>query len=326
MQKKSSFFYLFTFCIFAFFLYSCISTTPKPVSEDETQNGSDESTAEGSSAMGTQKKAPALPDFDQFAKIETIDNLQNINKDQEKRLLKLEKDNKALMYQINDLNQDNRISKKVITQLRNDVFSLSEIISTNKREIEIIKRGLRSGIFEDLNVSNKSPSSSTGQSMLPDILESRYALEERPSSIAKDPGKMEMTQASSNPMSAAQLLAKAEIKIQQAQFGEAIVALEEMKKNFPNYDDSGKSNILAAEAWLRMSEYNNVLNELKTFYLKYPASHELSHAKLLEGQTYEKMDRKNKASDLYQEVIALAPQSNDAQNAREGMLRMRDSK
>ncbi|WP_186646838.1 tetratricopeptide repeat protein [Fluviispira vulneris] len=326
MQKKNSFYYLFSICIFAFCIYSCTSAPPKAVSEDDSQNGTDEKTADGSPANGAQKKAPALPDFGQFAKIETIDNLENINKDQEKRLIKLEKDNKTLMFQINDLIQDNRISKKVITQLRNDVFSLSEIISTNKREIEIIKRGLRSGIFEDLNVSSKSPSSSTGQSMFPDILESRYGLEERPNSISKDGGKMEVTQPSSNPMSAAQLLANAEIKIQQAQFGEAIVTLEEMKKNFPNYDDSGKSNILAAEAWLRMSEYNNVLNELKTFYLKYPASHELSHAKLLEGQTYEKMDRKNKASDLYQEVIALAPQSNDAQNAREGMLRMRDSK
>ncbi|KAB8030003.1 tetratricopeptide repeat protein [Fluviispira multicolorata] len=326
MIRSKSLFYIFIIIIFEFFLYSCASAPKKAALEEGKQAETDANAETDEHGNIIVKKAAELPNFDQFAKVETIDSIENINKEQDKRILKLEKENKTLSFQVTDLIQDNRVSKKMITQLRNDVFSLSEVISTNRREIEIIKRGLRSGIFEDLNPANKSPSSATGQSMLPDILESRYSFEERQNSITPESPKTEMNQPTAHSLSPSQMLANAEIKIQQAQFGEAIVTIEDMKKNFPNYDDGGKSYILAAEAWFKMREYNNTFNELKSFYLKYPASSELSHAKLIEGKAYEKMDQKNKATDLYQEVITLAPQSNDAQNAREGMLRMRDAK
>ena len=84
--------------------------------------------------------------------------------------------------------------------------------------------------------------------------------------------------------------------------------------------------LLSSEAWLRLGEYNNVFNELRTFYIKFPNTPYLAHAKLLEAETYEKLNSKSKAAQIYQEVITLSPQSTDAQNARDGMLRMRDSK
>jgi len=256
--------------------------------------------------------------------INKIDTLESKDKNHEIRLFELEGQIKKLNFTVNDLSQDNNISKKIISLLKNDINSLNEQISTNKKEIEIIKRGLRSGIFEDQGSLEKQPTSSLGVSMLPDMNEGRDIYMDK-----KDSSFIPMQSSSMNsndPIGPAQLIADAEIKLRQAQYGESIISLNNVKKNYPNYDDKGKSLLLSSEAWLRLGEYNNVFNELRTFYIKFPNTPDLPHAKLLEAETYEKLNSKSKAAQIYQDVITLAPQSTDAQNARDGLLRMRDAK
>jgi TolA-binding protein len=256
--------------------------------------------------------------------INKSDNLELQYKDHDLRILAIENTIKKLNFQINDLSQDNNVSKKIITLLKNDVNSLNEQIATNRKEIEIIKRGLRSGIFEDQTSFDKQPPGSLGTTMLPDMLENRDIYTDKSNSSIVP--LQSATATSNEPIGPAQLIAEAEIKIRQAQYGEAIISLNNMKKNYPNYNDKGKSLLLSSEAWLRLGEYNNVFGELRTFYIKYPNNPDLSYAKLLEGETYEKLNSKSKASQLYQEVITLSPESMDAQNARDGMIRMRDTK
>ena len=224
--------------------------------------------------------------------------------------------------------RDNNVSKKIISILKNDVSSLTEQIATNKKEIEIIKRGLRSGIFEDQGSGDKQSPAQIGLSMLPDMNEGRdMYFEKKESPILPNTTSLQAKEMSlADPTGPNQLIAEAEVKLRQAQYGEAILELNKLKKNYPNFDDKGHSYLLSSEAWLRLGEYNNVLNELRTYYIKFPNSPELTHAKLLEGQTYEKLNSKSKAAQIYQEVITLSPQSVDAQNARDGLLRMRDAK
>lgn len=257
-----------------------------------------------------------------------IDVLESSGKNHEFRIVDLENQVKKLNYLINDLNQDNIVSKKIISILKNDVSSLTEQIATNKKEIEIIKRGIRSGIFEDQGNMDKQPPANLGLSMLPDLSEGRDVFQDKKEkSLVTTNQNTSMKETNlTDPVGPPQLIAEAEIKLRQAQYGEAILELNKLKKNYPNYDDKGHSYLLSGESWLRLGEYNNVLNELRTYYIKYPNSPELAHAKLLEGETYEKLNSKSKAAQLYQEVITLAPQSTDAQNARDGLLRMRDAK
>lgn len=291
------------------FICSCISTA-RNYNEDKMMN---EEKTENAAILSAASK---------------FDVLEFSGKNHEFRIVDLENQIKKLNYLVSDLAHDNTVSKKIISILKNDVSSLLEQLATNKKEIEIIKRGIRSGIFEDQDLLEKQPPASLGISMLPDMTDGREVFTEKKESSLLSPkystSMRENTLA--EPTGPAQLLAEAEIKLRQAQYGEAILELNKLKKNYPNFDDKGHAYLLSGESWLRLGEYNNVLNELRTFYIKFPNSPELAHAKLLEGETYEKLNNKSKAAQLYQEVITLSPQSTDAQNARDGLLRMRDSK
>lgn len=102
-----------------------------------------------------------------------LDVLESSGKNHEFRIVDLENQVKKLNYLINDLTQDNNVSKKIISILKNDVSSLTEQLATNKKEIEIIKRGIRSGIFEDQGSGEKQSPANIGLSMLPDLNEGR---------------------------------------------------------------------------------------------------------------------------------------------------------
>lgn len=303
-----------------FFISSCISPTPEaPVEKEKTEKINNET------LMNEHNELIEMHQNEKEENQNKFQLLESAGKEREMRILTLESAIKKLNFEVNDLNQDNNVSKKIISLLKNDVSSLNEQIATNKKEIEILKRGLRSGIFEDQTTFDKQPAGSAGVTMLPDMIENRDIYTDKNNS-ALIPLQSTALPDSSQPMGPAQLIADAEIKLRQAHYGEAIISLNNVKKNYPNYDDSGKSLILTSEAWLRLGEYNNVFNELRTFYIKYPNNPDLSHAKLLEAETYEKLNSKSKAAQLYQEVITLSPQSTDAQSARDGMIRMRDAK
>jgi TolA-binding protein len=248
------------------------------------------------------------------------------------KLFAAEREMKELAYRIHELQQEHRISQKQISKIKNEVYSLHELLSTNKKETEIIKKGLRSGIFEETpgesyqmspqssSAPLPSPSTTTGRTMLPEMVVAQQLYEEKNSPLTKK------TVSATTEEGAEGLLTSAKTKMGLAEYEDSILILEKIKKNYPNYDDQGQTFLLAAQAWIKLGEYNNVFKELNTFYLKYPKTSHLAEAKLLEGLAYEKINSKLKAAELYQEVIALLPQSKEAENARAGMIRMRDEK
>ncbi len=324
MTRKS---YFLNILMTSFLISSCMSHSNEISSKNMNDNNEKMENNNQEIKDTKEKENNEIIEINKAEKMETInkfDNLDSVNKDHEMRIFALENTIKKLNFQINDLSNDNNISKRIISLLKNDTGSLNEQIATNRKEIEIIKRGLRSGIFEDQTSFDKQSKSSLGVTMLPDMTESRDIYTDK-NNLTKVP-LQSATATANEPIGPAQLIADAEIKLRQAQYGEAIISLNNMKKNYPNYDDNGKSLILSSEAWLRLGEYNNVFSEIRTFYIKYPNNPDLAHAKLLEGETYEKLNSKSKAAQLYQEVITLSPQSTDAQSARDGMLRMRDAK
>ncbi len=253
---------------------------------------------------------------------ETEETLTN---DPKKRITNLESSMSNLKFQLKNLAQEYEISKKILSSLQNDMQSQNEELATQRKNIDILKRGLRSGLFEELpDDTTINPIKNNNSTMLPDFTNGRSSFTDRANFLnSVSSGK---TLNTNDPIGPKQLLASAEIKIRKAEYKKGLVELEELKKKFPNFDDGGRSFLLSAEAWVKLKEYENVLPEIRSFYLKYPTSAELAYAKLLEGQAYEGNGSFEKAATLYNEVISLSPQSTLAQSARNGMLRMSDQK
>ncbi|APJ04175.1 tetratricopeptide repeat protein [Silvanigrella aquatica] len=321
--------------IFTLFISSCVSNPNDFPKSNESQGNSATPPSSGSNVGAHQteqaknfdpKEIIDLHEQSKQETLEKIDQIESSSKEREKHIMILENEIKKMSYQVNDLSQDNIVSKKVISYLKNDMNSLNEQLLSQRKEIEILKRGLRSGIFEDQASFEKQPPGIAGVTMLPDMMESRDIYTDKKMDSGGIPLQSATMMSNNEPMGPPQLLSEAEKKLTQGQFNEALTILNSIKKNFPNFEDNGKSLLLASEAWLRLGEYNNVFNELRTYYVKFPNTPELAHAKLMEGQTYEKLNSKSKAAQVYQEVISLSPQGTDAQNAREGLLRMRDAK
>ncbi|RDB36297.1 MAG: outer membrane protein assembly factor BamD [Spirobacillus cienkowskii] len=338
MKSKISFLY---FILFLFLITSCLTPKkrPKKVTEPQTRaevkdDVKDEVKDEVKSDVKNELsksdvKIQESLNLIESVKVETnnkFNSLETQNKDHEIRLFELENAIKKLNAQTNDLSQDNFMTKKSIAILKNDINSLNEILITNKRDIDIIKRGLRSGVYDDFDLLEKKPPGSLGVTMLPDLNSGRDGYSEKTNSLQSVNMQPITTMPNEKDGNPQQMLTSAEKKMKDAQYSEALNTLSLVKKNFPNFQDDGRVSILSSEAWLRLGQYNNVLQELQSFYQKNPNSPNLAHAKLLEGLSFEMLNSKAKAAQLYQEVISLSPQSMLAQNAREAMLRMRDSK
>ncbi|MES2615658.1 MAG: outer membrane protein assembly factor BamD [Bdellovibrionota bacterium] len=224
-----------------------------------------------------------------------------------------------------NLERDNDISKKLISAIQNDLQSQNEEVATQKKNISILNRGLRSGIFEELPGDKQANAvKNLSSTMLPDFTNGRSGFQDASGKMMAAPVAVDLKK--DTILEPKDLLANAEIKIRKSEYREGLMKLDELRKKFPNYDDNGRSFLLAAEAWLKLKEYNNVIPEIRNFYLKYQTSADLAYAKLLEGQANEGNGSFEKAATLYNEVISLSPQSTLAQTARDGMLRMRDQK
>lgn len=86
--------------------------------------------------------------------------------------------------------------------------------------------------------------------------------------------------------------------------------------------EAEKAQLNSIEMLFALKKYNNVLTAMRNFYLKYPKSGLLQRAKIVEARTYEKLGKAERAATVYGEVISLSPQTDYANEARAGMLRM----
>lgn len=247
------------------------------------------------------------------------------NKEQHKVIIDLREQVQQLNDQISALQEENDENKKTNAIIENSYQSQREEIATLKKNIEILKRGIRSGIFEEFPEDTKeTDSTAPHKTMLPDFTYGRTGFSETSEDLRTLP--LSSKRKNEEAVGPKELLANAELKIRKSDFKMGLIQLDEFKKNFPNFDDKGRSFLLSAEAWINLREFNNALPEIRSFYLKYPTSPELAYAKLLEAQAFEGNESFEKAANLYNEVIYLSPQSKYAKSARESMQRMRDRK
>lgn len=219
--------------------------------------------------------------------------------------------------QLELLVKDHAISKQHIAGLNSDVRSLFEQVSTLKRQLEVVRRGMRSGVFEEFADTGKFDVAHEKGPALPDLSFGRVQVSSVDSVRTQDEGLKLLPE---------QLLADAELKMQRAQFGEAVVILTEIEKSAPNMRDEGRSLLLLAECWNKLGQFDNAQVVLRSFYLNHPTSPHVLKGKYLEALSNEGRGLKGRAVVLYREVVAGGPQTSLAQSAREAMQRLRDAK
>lgn len=258
---------------------------------------------------------------------------------------------KSLQDQVGKMNEENRILHENIGRLQAELQSLREDLFTQKRKIEVWGRGNRSGIYESHEPNIGSPF--LGKIAKNDANKFKFQKLEKPEqentdedeeeNDADSAGKsaIDLPKDSDKPLEIPSqiyneqeanaqgnpefLLAEAQNLFLRAQYGEAIVTLSTLQKQFPNQRDGGSGLVLLAQCWMKLGQPDNVFPILRNFYAKFPNSPEYLKGKMIEAQAQEKAGARERALIVYKEVIALGPQTRYAQEARSALAHMRDS-
>ena len=228
---------------------------------------------------------------------------------------------------------DSKLTSEQLALLKTEVVSLKEQQATSRRQLEVVRRGARSGIYEDQSAGKageKAPHKplvgiDVPAIKTPDAGIGRSA-EGSPGELGHEESEIDTPSPSAAGAQAHQLVADAQLKMQRASYGEAVVVLAQLQKEIPNFEDNGLVSLLLAECWLKLAQPENALPVLRSFYLKHPQSPDLLKAKLLEGRVLEKSGAREKALVVYREVLALGPETAFAREARAALGRMRDAR
>lgn len=237
---------------------------------------------------------------------------------------------------IEDLKAQNEKSKLHIAKLELEVQSLKEGVASLKRNVQVLNRGARSGVYyEDPNVDGTQTNlgfdelgSETGKTSestasvldVPTAKIDLHGIENRVTFEEAKPVETDDVSVTGK------MLAEAQLKMSKGQYGEAVVVLKELQTRFPDAQDGGAATLLQAEAWVQLKSYENVMPLLRSFYLKYPHSADLLRAKNIEARTYEGLGSKEKAANLYREIIAAGPTTAFAKDARGALQKLRDER
>jgi len=205
--------------------------------------------------------------------------------------------------------------------LKIEIMSLKEKMATLQRKLEVILKGQRSGLYEE--VAHVSTGGSAGET------DKKVDLTERNSKYTVPPlpreGSLDRFETSMNtddreqaltPEKPQKMVERALMLLEQREFGRVAQLLENFQQRFPNHELSATVELTLAEAYVELKTPQQSLRHVRTFYLQHPNDAQLIRAKWLEARTQILLEAPQKAAQLLREVIAMEPQSSLAQRAR----------
>ena len=221
-----------------------------------------------------------------------------------------------------------------------DVASLQTRIATHERqiaalrsELALIKRGLRSGIFEPVAHGESAPSH------LDDAPALDLGFEDAPSGVATvaglagaataAPQATPSAPAAEKPNAAMPkdepyaLIESAVRSMEQQDYPSAVLALTTMRQRYPGFADEGLSDVLLGESWNALKSPEKALPPLERFLSVHGSSRLLPRAKLAQADAFSGLGERQKSITLLLEVIALAPETPTADAARARMASLR---
>lgn len=200
-----------------------------------------------------------------------------------------------------------------LATLRVEVMSLKEKVATLQRKFEVILKGQRSGLYDDMTLpTNLSAMQKPAQNKNP----VPPLVSDGPIDRFENNNDVEKRQAVLEPEKPQQIVDKALMLLEQREFGRVAQALENFQQRFPNNGLSAIAELTLAEAYVELKSAQQALTHVRTFYLQHPNDPQLIRAKWLEGCSHQILGAPQLAAQLFREVIALNPQSQLALRAR----------
>ncbi|MBX9702601.1 MAG: outer membrane protein assembly factor BamD [Silvanigrellaceae bacterium] len=260
-------------------------------------------------------KTSQLDDFGQEKSFDTKVSQEDEIKILKAKVLKAEE-------KIQEFNKDTILFKF-------NLQTLNERILTLQKDLEIINRGVRSGIYENL---------SSKMNMDKMLIEQKEKLPNAPFATGSINTQVGVASSSSgeeissspfqlnNKKTELELLADAEIKTQRKEFKQALESINILRKNYPNSVYKDREFVIAADSWFGLKEYQHTLSVVRDFYLSFPSGHQKTiKMQFMEALCYEAMGLKEKAATLFSEIIHKEPNSSYAKTSRKNLERLKNS-
>jgi tetratricopeptide (TPR) repeat protein len=228
-------------------------------------------------------------------------------------------------------------AQRDVASLQSKVDSLERTVTILRNEIASLKRGFRSGLFEDVKgLGSAGPDSSPVTDLgFEDTLGAQSAdvssLEQSPSTSQPHVGEVQNSK--DNPSSLAtlkkgeepnKLIEQALTNIQAKDPAAALVTLTTLRDRYPGFPDEGLGDVLMAECWNALNSPEKALSPVERFLSVHSTSALLPRAKLAQALAYRTLGERQKSIQLLLEVIALAPETKTADVARARLAELRE--
>lgn len=200
-----------------------------------------------------------------------------------------------------------------VALLKVEIASLKEKVATLQRKFDVILKGQRSGLYDEASSIASAvfqKSASAQKNPIPPLNS------DGPIDRFENDTSTESRERAITPEKPQQLIDKANLLLEQREFGRVAQLLENFQQRFPNNGLSATAQLTLAEAYVELKSPQQALTHVRTFYLQHPHDVLLVRAKWLEARAQELLDAPQKAAALFREVIALEPQSQLALSAR----------
>jgi hypothetical protein len=231
-------------------------------------------------------------------------------------------------------------AQRDVASLQSKVDSLERTVTILRNEIASLKRGFRSGLFEDVK---RTESTGPDSSPVTDLgFEDTLGAQSSPisdlASLGKSPSSsqptdLEAQNAKTDPSALAtlkkseepnRLIEQALANIQAKDPAAALVTLTTLRDRYPGFPDEGLGDVLMAECWNALNSPEKALSPVERFLSVHSTSALLPRAKLAQALAYRTLGERQKSIQLLLEVIALAPETKTADVARARLAELRE--
>lgn len=200
-----------------------------------------------------------------------------------------------------------------VALLKLEIMSLKEKVATLQRKFDVILKGQRSGLYDDtatIATAAFQKAAAAQRNPVPPLTS------DGPVDRFENDDSAQLREKSLTPEKPQQLVDRANLLLEQREFGRVAQLLENFQQRFPNNGLSAVAELTLAEAYVELKSPQQALTHVRTFYLQHPNDAQLPRAKWLEARAQELLDAPQKAAALFREVIALNPQSQLALKSR----------
>jgi hypothetical protein len=228
-------------------------------------------------------------------------------------------------------------AQRDVASLQSKVDSLERTVTILRNEIAALKRGFRSGLFEDLKGVESSGSASLpitdlgfedAQSSPNLAVASQEKLPSEPQATGLETQDVKAETSSLATLKKSEepnkLIEQALANIQAKDPAAALVTLNTLRDRYPGFPDEGLGDVLMAECWNALNSPEKALSPVERFLSVHSTSGLLPRAKLAQAIAYRTLGERQKSIQLLLEVIALAPETKTADVARARLAELRE--